>query len=77
MGFTKQFQQMTDKTRIWTSIIFFTALFLTLFSALVLKNGLLVFIFLIIQFSAFVWYCASYIPFARDCIKGCISKLIG
>ncbi len=30
--------------------------------------------FLIIQIPAYIWYCASYIPFARGCIKSCLNK---
>ena len=29
-------------------------------------------IFLAIQIPSYIWYCATYIPFARDCIKACL-----
>lgn len=68
---------MIDKTRLITSLVFLGALIMTLISALVFKSGLLVFIFLIIQICAYIWYCASYIPFARDCMKSCFGRLMG
>lgn len=65
---------MTNKTRLITSLIFVGSLIMTLISALVFQNALLVLIFLIIQICAYIWYVASYIPFARDCLKGCLKK---
>jgi len=44
----------------------------TLFFALVLHSKLLVLLCLMVQIPAYIWYCASYIPFARDCIKSCL-----
>ena len=56
------------------SIIFLGALIGTLVSALVFESKLLVLAFLMIQIPAYIWYCASYIPFAQDCIKSCMKK---
>jgi hypothetical protein len=47
-----------------------------LVSAYVFDSALLVLIFLIVEFCAYTWYVASYIPFARDCIKGCLKNII-
>ena len=76
VGFSKQFQNMIDKTRLFSSLVFLGALIMTLVSALWIESGWLVLIFLIIQFLAYVWYVASYIPFARDLLKGCFSRFI-
>lgn len=72
LGFKKQFQNMVDKERRICSIIYVCALTGTLVSALVLHSKLLVLLCLIVQIPAYIWYCASYIPFARDCIKSCL-----
>ena len=56
------------------SIVFIGALIGTLVSALVFGSKLLVLLFLMIQIPAYLWYCASYIPFAQDCIKSCLKK---
>lgn len=63
---------MVDKERRYTSAIFIGALLGTLFSAIVLQSAALVIICLIVQIPAYIWYCATYIPFARDCIKACL-----
>ena len=63
---------MVDKERRITSAIFIGALLGTLFSAIVLKSAILVIICLVVQIPAYIWYCATYIPFARDCIKACL-----
>lgn len=34
-------------------------------------------ILVLIQFGALVWYCASYIPFARDGIRNCMGSMCG
>jgi hypothetical protein len=47
---------------------------MTLVSALVLRNALMTLIFIIIQSCSYVWYMASYIPWGRDCLAGCLKK---
>jgi hypothetical protein len=69
-------KNMVDKDRRVTSIIFLVGLLGTLFSAIVLGSKLLVILFLIIQIPAYIWYCASYIPFARDCLKSCFKSCL-
>ena len=63
---------MVDKERRICSIIYVCALTGTLVFALVLHSKLLVLLCLMVQIPAYIWYCASYIPFARDCIKSCL-----
>lgn len=67
---------MADKERRVTSIIFIGGLLGTLFSAIVLSSKVLVILFLIVQIPAYIWYCATYIPFARDCIKSCLRSCL-
>ena len=66
---------MVDADRRICSIIFLSALVGTLFSALVIGSKLLVLLCLMVQIPAYIWYCASYIPFARDCIKSCLKSI--
>ncbi|KRX10879.1 hypothetical protein PPERSA_03096 [Pseudocohnilembus persalinus] len=77
VGFKQQFENMRNEERKITSLIFISSMVLTLFSAFVFHSSLLVIIFLIIQMAAYIWYCASYIPFARSCIKNCINGVFG
>ena len=76
IGFKQQFKSMTDKTRLAAGVIFIGSLIMTLISALVFKKALLVLIFLIIQICAYIWFVASYIPFARNCLKGCLKRIV-
>ena len=75
LGFKRQCKNMVDADRRICSIIFLSALVGTLFSALVIGSKLLVLLCLMVQIPAYIWYCASYIPFARDCIKSCLKSI--
>lgn len=67
---------MADEKRKISSLIFLGAIVMVFISAFVLKKKILVLIFIIVEFCAYTWYAASYIPFARDCIKGCLKKVV-
>eukprot|EP01017_Pseudomicrothorax_dubius_P016861 TRINITY_DN1905_c0_g2_i2.p1 TRINITY_DN1905_c0_g2~~TRINITY_DN1905_c0_g2_i2.p1 ORF type:complete len:182 (-),score=38.33 TRINITY_DN1905_c0_g2_i2:150-695(-) len=68
-GPVKQFKNMSDPKRLYTSLTYLGAMILTLVSALYLQKGLLVIIFVIVQFAAYVWYVLSYIPYGQECAK--------
>jgi hypothetical protein len=76
IGFKRQIKNMGDKERRVTSIVFGVGLLGTLFSAIVIGSKILVILFLVVQIPAYIWYCASYIPFARNCIKSCLSSCL-
>jgi hypothetical protein len=57
-------------------VIFFGSMIMILISVYLLKSKLLVLIFLIVEVCAYVWYTASYIPFAQSCLKNCLSKSV-
>lgn len=66
---------MVDKERRITSIVFITALVMTIVSAVLFESRLLVLLCLIVQIPAYIWYVATYIPFARSCILNCINSV--
>lgn len=74
IGFKRQIKNMVDMDRRIASFIFIGALVGTLIFALVFPSKILVILFLVIQIPAYIWYCASYIPFARSCIRSCLRK---
>jgi Got1/Sft2-like family len=74
IGFKKQCENMVDKERRITTIVFFSAMIMVFVSCYALHSKLLVLIFLIVEICAYIWYAASYIPFAQNCIKGCLNK---
>ena len=56
MGPAKQLSRMFDAKRRWSTLIYITALACTLVSAIVLHSIILSVLFIIVQFSAFVYY---------------------
>ncbi|KAH9598275.1 Vesicle transport protein [Trypanosoma melophagium] len=67
-GPVKQVKRMFDSTRIIATIVYLSAMVLTFVVALVLHNPWLTVITVIVQYLAMVWYCLSYIPFARTAV---------
>jgi hypothetical protein len=76
VGPTRQFQNMKDPSRMWTSIIFISSMVMTLVSVYLFHSRVLTIIFVIIQFCAYVWYVLSYIPYGRDICMRCIRGFI-
>ena len=56
---------MADKERLYTTIVFFGSMVMIFVSVYALHSRLLVLLFLIVEVGAYIWYTASYIPFAR------------
>ncbi|RHZ68366.1 hypothetical protein Glove_295g39 [Diversispora epigaea] len=69
VGFKKQLKSMFAPVRWVASLIVIGAMIATLVVAFVLKSGILSLIMCLIQFAAFLWYCASYIPYGRTIIR--------
>eukprot|EP00736_Rhodelphis_marinus_P008403 Rmarinus@m.23646 len=79
VGPWKQMQSMCDPTRAIASTVYLISLVATLYVALIQPlpkaNALLVLFLLVLQFSALIWYCASYVPFARRCIRNALETV--
>lgn len=78
----KQVKKMFSPVRAVATSIYLVTLGLTLFVALssrarVPGRGVLLLILVIAQFLSYVWYCLSYIPFARRFAFGFWSGLRG
>eukprot|EP00029_Vermamoeba_vermiformis_P012088 TRINITY_DN689_c0_g1_i1.p1 TRINITY_DN689_c0_g1~~TRINITY_DN689_c0_g1_i1.p1 ORF type:complete len:166 (-),score=28.99 TRINITY_DN689_c0_g1_i1:89-586(-) len=76
VGPLKQLKTMFQASRVISTLLFFIALGLTLFSAIYLGAMLLTILMVIIQFLAFAWYVMSYIPFAQRMICGCVKGMV-
>lgn len=74
VGFKRQFKSVFDQKRRVASVVFLGSLVMTLVSAIVLQKGLLTLLFIIVQVCAFMWYIASYVPWGRDCLQGCVTR---
>lgn len=92
IGPMRQLKMMVKPTRLAATAIFFGGLILTLIAVFAVidraslfklnilklkdKGTLLVLLGVLIQFGALVWYCLSYIPYARTCVKNCCSSIV-
>ncbi|XP_050188574.1 vesicle transport protein SFT2B isoform X1 [Myiozetetes cayanensis] len=73
MGPMKQLKRMFEPTRLIATVVMLLCLILTLCSAFWWHKAGLALLFCILQFFAMAWYSISFIPYARDAVKKCIS----
>ncbi|XP_030316810.1 vesicle transport protein SFT2B [Calypte anna] len=73
MGPMKQLKRMFEPTRLIATTVMLLCLILTLCSAFWWRKAGLALLFCILQFFALAWYSISFIPFARDAVKKCVS----
>ena len=71
IGFKKQCSSLFHKDRALASSVFIASMVGTIVASVILHSALLCFAFIIIQYSAYIWYCASYIPYGRSFLLGC------
>mmetsp|Transcript_34916 Transcript_34916/g.31442 ORF Transcript_34916/g.31442 Transcript_34916/m.31442 type:complete len:162 (-) Transcript_34916:25-510(-) len=77
VGPKKQFKNMGKPTRLVTTIVYISSMVAILVCVLFLDVPPIVLLLLVIvELCAFVWYCASYIPYGRKCLKMCFKKTI-
>ncbi|KAI7892364.1 Got1/Sft2-like family-domain-containing protein [Mucor mucedo] len=79
IGIPKQLKTMFAPVRFWATVAYIVLLALTLAMSIWLRNFALSIVLVIIQFSALVWYSASYIPYGREIIRrffgSCITSI--
>jgi hypothetical protein len=78
-GPQSQLSRMFHKKRKIASLFYMGSLVVTLFLLLLphfLFRGLLLFVLMIGQYIAILWYCLSYIPFAREFISNGCRRLV-
>jgi len=76
IGPAKQLQNMTNPQRLGATIIYVIAMLLTLIVAFKRISAILCLVLIIVQMGALVWYCASYIPFARQLLSSGVNSLL-
>jgi len=69
-GPVKQLKAMFAKTRIIATIVYLGSIVATLVVAFETHSVAGVIILMIVQFLAYIWYCLSFIPFARNAVIG-------
>ena len=77
VGPKRQFKNMTHPYRRKSASIFLSAIVLTLVSLYIIHSRLLTVISVIIQFGAYVWYIATYIPCGQECLGYITRRLFG
>mmetsp|Transcript_34825 Transcript_34825/g.51775 ORF Transcript_34825/g.51775 Transcript_34825/m.51775 type:complete len:174 (+) Transcript_34825:118-639(+) len=78
-GPKSQYDKMFSETRKHATVAYLLSLVLTLVVAFIPPfwgQSLLLLILLIIQYFAIGWYCLSYIPFARDMLRGWFNRFV-
>ena len=68
MGPRRQFRNMFAAKRIWATAIYFMMMVVTLAAAFMGANKVIILLCVFCQWSAAVWYIASYIPFGQKLI---------
>ena len=76
-GPKRQFKNMTDKTRLLTTIVYLTFMVLTLVCALKWHSMAGTIVCCVVQYFALFWYTLSYIPFARAFMKRVMGSAVG
>ncbi|KAL4506492.1 hypothetical protein ABPG72_000063 [Tetrahymena utriculariae] len=76
IGFTNQFKKMMELDRRITSIVYISAMAATLLIAFLTHSALLVFICIVVEICAYIWYTASYIPYGRSCLTNCFKSIL-
>jgi hypothetical protein len=76
-GPKKQFKNMTDKTRLVTTLVYLTFMILTLVCALKFHSMIGTIVCCCIQDAALFWYTLSYIPFARAAVSRIAGGAVG
>eukprot|EP01118_Nematostelium_gracile_P001131 TRINITY_DN1115_c0_g1_i2.p1 TRINITY_DN1115_c0_g1~~TRINITY_DN1115_c0_g1_i2.p1 ORF type:complete len:173 (-),score=24.71 TRINITY_DN1115_c0_g1_i2:98-565(-) len=69
VGPMKQIKSMFHSSRFLSAMIYFGSMFATLYCAISLQTVTLTLILIMIQFASAIWYGASYVPFAQDCLR--------
>lgn len=76
-GPVSQLKSMFKETRWLTTLIMLVFVALTLMAAFWWDSAGLCFLFVFCQFLAWIWYCLSYIPFARRAVTSCLKGILG
>lgn len=69
VGFSAQFRAMFSAHRFQAAAMYFVAVFLTFYFALIQRSSILCLFSAFFQIACLLWYCLSFIPFARSVIR--------
>ncbi|XP_073041328.1 uncharacterized protein [Primulina eburnea] len=69
IGPKRQATMMLDPVRIYATAIYIASIIIALFCAVYVRNKMLTFLGIVLEFGALIWYSLSYIPFARSMVS--------
>ncbi|XP_075501631.1 uncharacterized protein LOC142539799 [Primulina tabacum] len=69
IGPKRQVTMMLDPVRIYATAIYIASIIFALFCAVYVRNKILTFLGIVLEFGALIWYSLSYIPFARSMVS--------
>ncbi|XP_050221134.1 uncharacterized protein LOC126671410 [Mercurialis annua] len=75
IGPLQQLSMMFDSARNYATAIYFGFVVIALISALLIHSKILTIIAVICEVCALIWYCLSYIPFARTMVSNLMIRL--
>ena len=75
VGPQSQIEQMASPVRLGATLAYLATIVTTVVSALFVRDPIVTLISMLLQFCALVWYCASYIPFGRMCLRRCMGRV--
>lgn len=77
VGMHKQFKMACDPIRRVAFAIFVLSFIATLISAFAIKKALVTLVFVVVQVLAGLWYSASYVPYGRQMLSSCATRVFG
>ncbi|KAK0594866.1 hypothetical protein LWI29_001361 [Acer saccharum] len=69
IGPAQQINMMFDSARIYATAVYLGCVVIALICALLIHSKVLTLIAIICEICALIWYCLSYIPFARRIVS--------
>jgi hypothetical protein len=75
-GPCSQLKSMFDPIRAWASILYLASLTATIVVSIKYPNVFLVLALVLVQLAAYIWYCASYIPYGRTMLRSCLASCV-
>ena len=70
-------KNMSKAKRRWAAGIYVFMMIVTIVAAILGCPGILLLLFVFLQWCALIWYIASYIPYGQRILKSVLSKTLG
>ena len=75
IGLQKQCKSLFHPDRAIATTVFIFSILTTMWASFMVHSTILTLVSVVVQYLAYIWYCASYIPYGRSFLLGCVKKL--